>query len=295
MEKKLFEMYDGVFRMYLSGPFLFPCLSYLHYIGANALRTVGRLVGPVSVLYPLYCLEFFRSHFGSRKEPAMAEVKQAPLSLKNTRWRDVVQTNFLEERRDSTDPSSPPENSDSAPVLSPSSLVLSIARSLARFENEKDVHELRHTLRVEASMKTDEEEDDGYWQALAERTDAKSRFLAGGHNLVKTAKFDAAMGVVIVINSATIGMEADWSVKERDTFWTDWANQGAFGYLEYVFLVIYSAELALRFVVYGTACLKNAWVFFDAVLVAASVVALILEPLMYVIRAVFMTLGGGRR
>jgi Ca2+-binding EF-hand superfamily protein len=118
--------------------------------------------------------------------------------------------------------------------------------------------------------------DAAYWAALADKTDFKSRFMLGARALLNTAKFDAVMGIVIVFNSVTIGLEADMTVKNQD-------DGGVFFYLEYVFLVLYSGELGLRFLVLGMKCLLNPWVQFDAVLVAASVLeALILVPLVWI-------------
>ena len=105
----------------------------------------------------------------------------------------------------------------------------------ARLENEEKEAQGVKALKEKqagASIKAvTEEEDEWYWQAVALKTDAKSRFMMSAHNLLKTAKFDAAMGVVIVINSVTIGLEADLSVIEREAFWNDWAKLGAFWYL----------------------------------------------------------------
>jgi Ca2+-binding EF-hand superfamily protein len=116
--------------------------------------------------------------------------------------------------------------------------------------------------------------DAAYWDALGQEDSMKKSFMFAARAMLSTAKFDSVMGIVIVFNSVTIGLEADMTVKGQDTT--------LFGYLEYVFLVLYGGELGLRFIVLGIKCLTNPWVQFDAVLVAASVLeALILPPVVF--------------
>ena len=59
-------------------------------------------------------------------------------------------------------------------------------------------------------------EDEQYWAEVAKNTDAKSRFLINARKLLMTSKFDAVLGIVIVINSVMIGVEANRSVKGGD-------------------------------------------------------------------------------
>ena len=61
-----------------------------------------------------------------------------------------------------------------------------------------------------------------------------------------------AIGVVIVINSLTIGAEIQTELMNRSTL--------LYAILEYVYTFIYTVELGLRFFVYGTACLISDWV-----------------------------------
>ena len=125
--------------------------------------------------------------------------------------------------------------------------------------------------------------DKAYWDAIEDSDALKHRFMRGGRALLNTAKFDAAMGVVIVINSVTIGIEAELSLEGN-------SDMTLLFYLEYIFLVIYTAELSLRIIVLGIKCLTNPWVQFDAVIVGVSLLeGAILAPMVY--RAVFMTHG----
>ena len=79
--------------------------------------------------------------------------------------------------------------------------------------------------------------------------------------------------IVIVLNSFTIGMQSSGEVHGEDvSFLTT---------LEYFFLIIYTAELVFRFLVYGKRCLRNAWVRFDAFIVVTSLLtAFVLEPML---------------
>ena len=65
-------------------------------------------------------------------------------------------------------------------------------------------------------------------------------------------RFDMAIGVVIVINSLTIGAEIQTELMNRSTL--------LYAILEYVYTFIYTGELGLRFFVYGAACLISDWV-----------------------------------
>jgi len=78
-------------------------------------------------------------------------------------------------------------------------------------------------------------------------------------------KFDAIVGVVIVVNSIMMGVETTFELEGRDTTF--------FSTLEYLFLAIYLCELGLRFFAHGCACLKHPWVAFDFVLVCIGLVS----------------------
>eukprot|EP00392_Amoebophrya_sp_AT5.2_P001866 g1871.t1 len=83
--------------------------------------------------------------------------------------------------------------------------------------------------------------------------------------LLSLQKFDAAIGIVILINSITIGVESHYEITNQDTqFFAD---------IEHVFLSVYVMELMARFFAFGPSCLKSGWVAFDAVLVAVGVLS----------------------
>lgn len=93
-----------------------------------------------------------------------------------------------------------------------------------------------------------------------------------GAKMLGSNKFDMAVGVVILINSVTIGAEIGYTLPPA-------SDISAFKAVEHVFLVCYVLELLLRFFVQGVHCLKNPWVQFDAVLVSLGVLTTwLIEP-----------------
>lgn len=110
-------------------------------------------------------------------------------------------------------------------------------------------------------------------------------------DLLNNAKFDAAVGIVIVMNSISIGLEisAGLHVEEQKKLCDageaaacgDVEMPTVYGSLEHFFMFVYSFELALRFFTVGVRCLKNGWVLFDFVLVFIGVISTyIVEPIM---------------
>lgn len=89
--------------------------------------------------------------------------------------------------------------------------------------------------------------------------------------LLQHPAFDAIIGVVIVLNAVTIGLEQSMSLRGQDAT-IPWA-------FEHVFLVIYVVELGLRFFAFKGAALNERWVRFDLFLVTLGIVTTwILEP-----------------
>ena len=74
-----------------------------------------------------------------------------------------------------------------------------------------------------------------------------------------------AIGVVIVFNSLTIGLESSFELQRKDTT--------IFGRLEHVFLFVYTVELLGRFYAYGLKCFRSSWVVFDFILVTIGLFA----------------------
>lgn len=84
--------------------------------------------------------------------------------------------------------------------------------------------------------------------------------------------FEPIMGFVIALNAANIGWSINRELQHQDTEFQE--------VLETVFLVIFSVELALRFVVKGLKCLKVLANAFDFILVTVTVITQVIKPLL---------------
>ena len=94
------------------------------------------------------------------------------------------------------------------------------------------------------------------------------------YNLLEGQRVDMLIGVVIILNSASIGGQISAELEgnaDLIRFFQD---------LEYFYVTVYTAELGLRFFAMGLACLRSIWVRFDAFLVAISYFALVVEPML---------------
>jgi len=90
--------------------------------------------------------------------------------------------------------------------------------------------------------------------------------------------FDITMGVIIILNSATIGIETSYTVRGDDI-------PMALVVVEYVFLFLYVVELGLRFHAVGVKeAMSSNWVKFDTVLVVSGLANFVLT---------LVSLGGG--
>jgi voltage-gated sodium channel len=93
------------------------------------------------------------------------------------------------------------------------------------------------------------------------------------HRVILSSRFDVLIGLVIVVNSITIGFEVTFELQQWDTT--------IFHRIEHIFLFIYTAELAVRFYAYGLACMRSGWVVFDFFLVTTGLfTTYLLEPLL---------------
>lgn len=91
--------------------------------------------------------------------------------------------------------------------------------------------------------------------------------------IMSSQRFDLIIGVVIIINSITIGWETQASVSGGDTFFLE--------AMEHLYLVIYVLELLLRFYSSGILeCLGSGWVLFDASLVGIGILSAWIMPSM---------------
>merc|ERR1719387_1661686 len=86
-----------------------------------------------------------------------------------------------------------------------------------------------------------------------------SKYRHAAHEILTSTVWDFAIGIIIIANSVTIGMESHYSGIGEDT--------SVFEYMENFFMTAYICELALRFFAHGLRCLQSGWVMFDFVLV----------------------------
>ena len=97
------------------------------------------------------------------------------------------------------------------------------------------------------------------------------------HSWISWSGFDSAVGVVIIANAATIGLETHYA----SLGCTSGSCQPIPTWLvvvDNVFFAVYVVEFALRFFVYGRAVIKSNWIKFDIFLIASSTLDLILRP-----------------
>lgn len=90
-------------------------------------------------------------------------------------------------------------------------------------------------------------------------------------SLLMTKWFDAAMGLVVVANSVTIGMEQAYRLNGDVPV--------EFAFAEVVFMAVYIGELGMRFFAYGVSALRDNWVKFDLGLVSVAIIADWIIPL----------------
>merc|ERR1719183_3268940 len=83
--------------------------------------------------------------------------------------------------------------------------------------------------------------------------------------LLQAAAFDYFIGLIIVSNSVTMGLQHNLELAGTDTTYIN--------LLENLFLCVYVFELLLRFYVYGwRSCLHDGWVRFDLLIVIIGVI-----------------------
>jgi hypothetical protein len=90
--------------------------------------------------------------------------------------------------------------------------------------------------------------------------------------ILSDQKFDWVMGIVIIANSLTIGLQATAEVEKKSV--------KVYNIMEHCFLSIYCGELMMRFFCMGKGCLKSGWVVFDLVLVGMGTISSwVIEPI----------------
>jgi voltage-gated sodium channel len=144
---------------------------------------------------------------------------------------------------------------------------------------EAEIRNLKETLEKEDNRGVDEklQVQMGFsvkaGSVLVGRKAGRARLFV--HDLLSRQRFDACIGLVIVANSITIGVEQTYRMA-GDKEVLDQCKV-----LEMVYLFVYTVELSMRFFAHGRACLKSAWVQFDAVLVGLGILTtFVIEPML---------------
>eukprot|EP00930_Biecheleria_cincta_P016455 TRINITY_DN13379_c0_g1_i1.p1 TRINITY_DN13379_c0_g1~~TRINITY_DN13379_c0_g1_i1.p1 ORF type:complete len:583 (+),score=89.62 TRINITY_DN13379_c0_g1_i1:144-1892(+) len=96
--------------------------------------------------------------------------------------------------------------------------------------------------------------------------------------LVSSRWFDLVIGAVILTNSVGIGIETQWSLTSGME--EMWPVQ-----LDLVFVSIYLAEIAIRFVAFGWVNLKNPWFVLDFSIVIIGAVAYLVTTIAHMVMA----------
>ncbi|CAJ1332063.1 unnamed protein product [Effrenium voratum] len=107
------------------------------------------------------------------------------------------------------------------------------------------------------------------------------------HRWISWSGFDSAVGIVIIANAVTIGLETHYALQipsgcnpECRCAESSATCQGMplwLVYIDYVFFGIYVIEFLLRFYTYGRPVFKSNWIKFDLFLVCSSAVDLVMQ------------------
>eukprot|EP00812_Abedinium_dasypus_P009850 NODE_350_length_1643_cov_576.584383.p1 GENE.NODE_350_length_1643_cov_576.584383~~NODE_350_length_1643_cov_576.584383.p1 ORF type:complete len:503 (+),score=168.32 NODE_350_length_1643_cov_576.584383:151-1509(+) len=91
-----------------------------------------------------------------------------------------------------------------------------------------------------------------------------ARFRALMREVLASPTFEVLMGLVILVNTVTLGIDAELDVTHDSPLWLE--------RLEHVFLSIYTVEICIKLSSHGVrTCFKRGWFIFDLVLVTLGV------------------------
>ncbi|CAD7936633.1 unnamed protein product [Amoebophrya sp. A120] len=138
-------------------------------------------------------------------------------------------------------------------------------QALKREKEAKDAETLRGTMAVQIvdqSNMTEFEKKKEYYRAIVA-------------SFLNQQKFDVWIGVIIILNSLTIGWETQLNVEDENT--------DAFTVIENMFLFIYVVELSARFFAFGVmkSLKSSGWIVFDTFLVVVGVVSQWVLPIIF--------------
>eukprot|EP00392_Amoebophrya_sp_AT5.2_P014265 g14412.t1 len=135
---------------------------------------------------------------------------------------------------------------------------------------EKQVSTLRGVQAAQNEALTEAE-----LSVLTEFEQKKEKFRTSFAAILNTQKFDLVIGFIILLNSISIGYEAQLTLEGKST--------AAFAVLEHLFLIIYCVELGSRFFCFGfvRSLLDSGWVSFDFTLVCVGMLSQWMLPLFF--------------
>eukprot|EP00931_Biecheleriopsis_adriatica_P055066 TRINITY_DN32480_c0_g1_i1.p1 TRINITY_DN32480_c0_g1~~TRINITY_DN32480_c0_g1_i1.p1 ORF type:complete len:544 (+),score=108.35 TRINITY_DN32480_c0_g1_i1:59-1690(+) len=138
---------------------------------------------------------------------------------------------------------------------------------------QDEQNEMRQQAMQGKSLKVRRSSKSGHAEALKAEGATFKLFC---YNILSNSNFDAAIGVIIFLNSISIGLESTAELNNWDLT--------VFRVLEHVFLLIYTLELSLRFYVQGCSCLQSGWVRFDLALVGMGILtSWVVDPIVEIL------------
>ncbi|CAD7956624.1 unnamed protein product [Amoebophrya sp. A25] len=132
-----------------------------------------------------------------------------------------------------------------------------------------DGETLRGKMHVEGELTSEE------LAAMSDWDRQKEMYRRKCADILNSSRFDLCINFIILLNSATIGWEAQLFVQGKSV--------EGFAAVEHIFLVIYLSELSSRFFAFGfkKSITTSGWVAFDFLLVSVGVLVQWLLPLIF--------------
>jgi len=149
-----------------------------------------------------------------------------------------------------------------------------VQREVSMGQNNRFVTVMKYNLqRTQTNFTTDTG-----GSVLQKRSRAFLKMRKNVRKILEWPWFDFTMGVIIFVNSITIGLQADFSINEE----AHRQKLQVLGVCDYIFLAIYVVELAFRFIGMGRNILYDRWIQFDVVLVAFGLLSAFLTAFLVI-------------